>query len=118
MLAHRTAEAEIVGIGQLAFMLDLLALDADVGNPVLSATVRAAGNMQPELLVKLRQALFELIHEPTRETLGLSDGELAEFCSGAGYRAAPEGRCLDMQANLFQLARQFRGLMVRNIYEQ
>ena len=59
MLAHCSAEAEVVRIGQLAFVLDLLAFDADVGNPVLAAAVGAAGHMQLELLIELRQPLFQ-----------------------------------------------------------
>jgi hypothetical protein len=45
VLAHRSAEAEVVGVGELAFVLDLLAFDADVGDPVLAAAVGAAGDV-------------------------------------------------------------------------
>ncbi len=55
MLADRSAEAEVVGVGQLALVLDLLAFDADVGDPVLAAAVGAAGDVEPELLIELRQ---------------------------------------------------------------
>ena len=56
VLADRSAEAEVVSVGQLALVLDLLAFDADVGDPVLAAAVGAAGDVQPELLVELRAA--------------------------------------------------------------
>ena len=59
VLPHRSAEAEVVGIGQLALVLDLLALDADVGDPVLAASVGASGYVQAQLLIKLRKALFQ-----------------------------------------------------------
>src|ERR1700678_1145474 len=61
MLAYGSAEAEVVGVGQLAFVLDLFAFDADVGNPVLAAAVGASGYVELELLVECGQALFELI---------------------------------------------------------
>ena len=71
-------------------MLDLLAFDADVGDPVLSATVGAAGDVEAKLLVELRQALFKFVDKPAGEALGLRDGELAELRAGAGDGAAPE----------------------------
>src|ERR1039458_1230100 len=39
VLAHRSPQAEVVGVGELALVLDLLPLDADVCNPMLAATV-------------------------------------------------------------------------------
>ena len=90
VLADRSAEAEVVGVGQLALVLDLLAFEADVGDPVLAAAVGAAGDVELELLVELGQALFELVDEPAGEALGLGDGELAELGAGAGDGAAPE----------------------------
>jgi hypothetical protein len=110
VLADRSAEAEVVGVGELALVLDLLAFDADVGDPVLAAAIGAAGDVQLELLVELRQALFELVDEPAREALGLSDGQLAELRAGAGDGAAPEGRAFDVEADLAQFARQLAAL--------
>ena len=91
VLAHGSAEAEVVGVGQLALVLDLLAFEADVGDPVLAAAVGAAGDVELELLIELRQPLFELVNQPAREALGLGDGQLAELRAGAGDGAAPEG---------------------------
>ena len=90
MLADRSAQTEVIGVGELALVLDLLALDADVGDPVLSAAVGAAGDVQPELLIEFGQPLFKLIDEPARKALGLGDGQLAEFRARAGDSAAPE----------------------------
>ena len=64
MFAHRSAQAEVERVGQLAFVLDLLAFEANVGDPVLAAAVRAACDVQLQLLIELRQPLFELIHQP------------------------------------------------------
>jgi len=54
MLTHRSAEAEIEGVGQFALVLDLLALDTDVGDPMLAAAIGAAGDVQTKLLVEFR----------------------------------------------------------------
>ena len=88
--AHGPAEAEIVGVGQLAIVLDLLAFNADVGDPMLAAAIGATGNVQAQLLIELRQALFEFVDEPASKSLGLSDGELAELGARAGDGSAPE----------------------------
>ena len=87
---HRSAEAKIKRVGQLALMLDLLALDADVRDPVLAATIRAASHIQLELLIESRQPLFEFIDQPLGKALGLGDGQLAEFRARASDCAAPE----------------------------
>src|SRR5271169_4959148 len=55
VLADGSAEAEVVGVNELAFVLDLLAFNADVGDPVLAAAVGAAGYVELELLVKAGQ---------------------------------------------------------------
>ena len=44
--ADGAAETEVVGVGELAVVLDLLAFDADVGDPVLAATVGAPGDVE------------------------------------------------------------------------
>ena len=110
VLANRSAEAEVVSIDELAFVLDLLAFDADVGDPVLAAAVGAAGDVQPQLLIELRQALFKLVDQPAREALGLGDGQLAEFGARAGDGAAPEGRAFHVQADGAKFAHQLRRL--------
>jgi hypothetical protein len=42
-------------------VLDLLAFQANVRNPVLSATVWAACHVELELLIELRQPLLKLV---------------------------------------------------------
>src|ERR1700677_912981 len=64
VLAYRPAETEVVSVGELAFVLDLLAFDSDVGDPMLAASVGATGHVELELLVEARQALFEFIDNP------------------------------------------------------
>jgi len=46
MLTHRAAQAEVVGIRHLAFVLDLFAFKPNVRNPMLAAAVGAARHMQ------------------------------------------------------------------------
>ncbi len=91
ILADGASNAEEEGIDQLAVLLDLLAFEADVGDPVLAAGVGAAGNVEPDLLIEAGKALFEFGDEPLVEALGLGDGQLAELGSGAGDGSAPEG---------------------------
>src|SRR5262245_42615622 len=79
-------------------MLDLFALDADVGDPMLAAAIRAAGNVQLDLLVETGQALIELSSEPPSEAFGFGEGELAKLGTGASYCTSRECRNLDRQA--------------------
>src|SRR5438128_5471854 len=73
------ANAEVVGIDERPAHLDLLALDAEVGDPVLSAAVRAAGDVDPQMLVEPRKAPFERLNEPARKALRLGERQLAEL---------------------------------------
>ena len=79
-------------------LLDFFALEADIGNPVLAAGIRAAGNIYFERLIEFGDALFEFFDEPAGEGFCFSDGEFAEFGAGAGDGAAPEGRGFDVEA--------------------
>ncbi len=106
VLTDRSAEAEVIGVGELAFMLDFLSFHADVGDPVLTASVGATCDVKAKLLIELRQALFKLVDQPAGKALGFGDGELAEFGARAGNRAAPEGRTLDLQTKLAEFARR------------
>src|ERR1700691_2657760 len=99
-------------------MFNFFAFETDVGDPVLAAAVRAAGYVEAELLVELGQAFFHLINQPPREALGLCDSELAELCAGAGDGAAPEGRTLDAEADLFQLASEFSCACIGYVEEE
>src|ERR1700722_17207836 len=85
VLAHRAAQAEVERVDQRAILLDLFALQSNIGNPMLSATVRAARHMQSELLIELRQPLLKLFHQPAREPLRLRDCQLAELGPRAGH---------------------------------
>ena len=74
-----------------------LALDADVGDPVLTATVGASGYVQLQVLIETGQTLFQFFDQPAREALGFGDGELAEFRAAAGDCAARESRPADFK---------------------
>ena len=107
MLAHRSTEAEVVSIGQFAFVLDFLAFHADVCDPVLAASIGASGHMEAELLIELRKTLFHFVDEPAREALGFSDGQFAELSAGAGDSSAKEEGAFDLKADLSEFANQF-----------
>ena len=96
-LADAAAHAEIVGVDHSAVLLDFFAFDADVGDPVLAATVGASGDVQFELLFEAGEAVFEFRGEPAGEAFGFGEGEFAEFRAGAGDRAAREGGGLNGQ---------------------
>ena len=69
-------------------MLNFFPFEADIGDPVLAAGIRAARDIQFERLIELRDAFFEFLDEPAAEGFRLGDGELAEFGARAGNRAA------------------------------
>src|ERR1700675_4071818 len=54
MQTERSAQAEVIGIDDAAVDFHLLAINANVGNPMLSATVRASGNVQLQVLIETR----------------------------------------------------------------
>ena len=91
MESDRSTEAEIVGVQQAVSGFDFFAFDADIGNPVLAATVGAAGDVQLQVLLKAGEPFLQLFDEPARKTLGFGDRELAEFRTAAGDGASPEG---------------------------
>src|SRR4030095_8291537 len=79
MAADRAAHAEVVSVHERAVDLDLLALEAEVGDPVLPAAVRAAGDVDPEMLLEPGQALLERLDEAAGEALRLGERQLAEL---------------------------------------
>src|SRR6266404_3398121 len=70
-LAHTPTYAEVVGIHHAPILLDLLAFNADVRDPVLPAAIRAPGDVQLELLLKSGQALIEFLGKPAGKALRL-----------------------------------------------
>ena len=84
MPAHGSTDAEVERSDQRSILLDLLAFKTDLGDPVLSAGVGAAGDVELDLLVEGGKALFHLGDEPACEALSLRDGELAKFGTSAG----------------------------------
>src|SRR2546427_721979 len=90
--AEGAADAEVVGVHERAVHLDLLALDAHVGDPVLSAAGPAPRHVELQVLVEARQPRLQLLHEGAREPLRLGEGELAELGARARDGPAPEGR--------------------------
>lgn len=98
-LANGAAHAEIVGVNELAIELDFFAFDTDVGDPVLPATVGAAGDVEFDVVAKAGETVFELFGEPAGERLGFGESEFAEFGAGAGDGAANEGRRFDGKAS-------------------
>jgi len=94
-VADAAADAEIVGVDKLAIDLDFLSFDADVGDPVLAATIGAAGDVKFDLMLEIGIAIFESLGEPASETLGFRESEFAKFGTGAGDRAANEGGTCD-----------------------
>src|SRR5580704_19425436 len=69
IFTYCSADAEVVSIHHLAFMLDLLAFQANIGDPVLAASIGAARHVQFQLLIELRDALLKLLNQPARKSL-------------------------------------------------
>src|SRR5580704_540236 len=97
-LAYAAAYAEIVGVDHFAFVLDFLAFDADVGDPVLATGVGAAGDVELDVFLVAGEAVFELLGEPTGVGFGFGESEFAEFGARASDGAAHEGVGLDGEA--------------------
>ncbi len=116
--ADGASDAEEEGVDHLAVLLNLFALEADVGDPVLAAGVGAAGDVEADLLIEAGEALFELGDEPGVEALGLGDGELAELGSGAGDGSAPEGGDVDVEAEGVELDDEAGGLAVGHVDDE
>ncbi len=91
MKAESAPDAEVVRVLHLAVHFDFLALDADVGDPVLAATVRATSHVELEVLIESGKTLFQLFDKPSRETFGFSDRKLAEFSTTASDRTSRKG---------------------------
>src|SRR5262245_5041869 len=117
-LPEAAAHAEVVGIDKFAILFDLLAFDADIGNPVLSATVGAAGYVQLDLLVEARQSFVKFARKPARETFRFSERKLAEFRARAGDRAAGESPDLDRQACRGQFRRDGFAVLFADVGQQ
>src|SRR3972149_9560970 len=92
VLADSTPHTEVICIDHRPAHLDLLALDADVGDPVLATAIRATGHVDLEVLVKSWHPLLKLFHQPLGEALRLREGQLTEFRSRARNRTPPEMR--------------------------
>lgn len=90
VFADGAADAEVIGVNQLRALLDFFAFQANIGDPVLAAGIRAARDVQLERLIKFRDAFFEFLDEPASEGLRFGDGEFAEFSARAGHRTTPE----------------------------
>ncbi len=93
-VADAATDAEIVGVEEFAIDLDFFAFDANVSDPVLAATVGAAGDVEFELMLEVGVAIFESFGKPAGESFGFGESEFAEFGAGAGDGAAGEGRSL------------------------
>src|SRR5205085_5377164 len=103
---------------QAAFGLDLFALKADVGDPVLAATIRAAGDVQLELLIEFGKSVLEFLDKPARERLRFGDSDLAELGAGAGDGAAPEGGTSYRQSSPCELRCERATLVRRNVHDE
>src|SRR6266849_7919977 len=118
MQTERSTKAEVIGIDEAAVDFHLLAINTNVGNPVLSATVRASGNVQLQVLIETRQTLFQFFHQPQGKALRLRDRELAELRAAACHGAAPERRPAYAQSNRVQLVGQILSIKPRNVHDE
>src|SRR5215469_3029160 len=90
-LADTASETEVVGVDKPAVLLDFLAFQANVGDPVLAARVWAAGDVQLDVFLVAGVALIELFGQPSGKGFGFGEREFAELRAGAGDGATREG---------------------------
>src|SRR5580704_7413064 len=117
-LANASANAEVIRVHHAAIHLDLLAFDADVGDPMLSAAIRAAGDVDPELFLKIGQPLFEFVRQPARKTFGFRQCQLAKFRARASHGSASEHRGLHRQGSNFKLMSDRGRMALRHVDDQ
>ncbi len=89
-VADTTAHAKIVGVDKFAIDLDFLAFDANVGDPMLAATVGATGDVQLQVMLEIGIAVLESFGQPASEALGFGKSKFAKFGTGASDSAANE----------------------------
>src|SRR5713226_4218589 len=118
MQTKRSADAEVIGIDDTAVDFHLLAINANVGNPVLSATVRASSNVQLQVLIEAWQTLFQFLHQPAGKALRLRDRQLAELRAAARDAAAPERRAADPQSDRIQFLGQVLSVKPGNVHDE
>src|SRR5438067_935110 len=118
MQAERAAYAEVVGVEQAVVHLDFFALNPEVGDPVLAATIGASRDVQLEVLVESGKALIQLLDQPSRERLRFGDGELAELGAAARDCSSREGRTADLQSDVIQLFCKRLGIERRDVHHQ
>ena len=110
--------AEVVGVDEGSVDASLLPLDPDVGDPVLPTAVRAAGDVELDVLVEAGEAVLQLVDQPGGEALGLGQGQLAELRARAGHGAPPEGGSLQGKACRFEGPRHRGGLGPGHVGDQ
>src|SRR5574341_1586354 len=118
VLADSAPHAEVVRINYCSAHLDLLALDADVGDPVLAAAIRATGHVDLEVLVKSGHPLLKLFYQPLGEALRLREGQLTEFRSRARNRTPPEGRGVKPHTGVLDLLCQGIGVLASQVEDE
>src|SRR5580700_11647206 len=100
-LAEASADTEVVGVHHPATYFDFFPFNADVGDPMLPATIRATRDVEPQLFLKTGEPLFEFLREPSRKAFCFRQCELAKFRARAGHGSACEYRGLDRQGSSF-----------------
>ncbi len=117
-VADTAADAEIVGVDKFAIDLDFFALDADVGDPVLTATVGAAGDVEFELMLEIGIAVFESFGKPAGEGFGFGESEFAEFGAGAGDGTTNESGTCDGKAGGVELGHNGGDMGIGDVDEE
>src|SRR5579864_4800792 len=116
MLADGAPKAEVISILNAAVNFELLAFQSDIGNAMLAATVGAARYVELQLLIKFRDALFQLLNQPAGESFGFCYCQLAELAAGASYGAAPERRGRNMKPGSLQAESYRRSVFARHVH--
>lgn len=89
-LADAAADTEVVGVDEFAIVLDFFAFEADIGNPMLTAGVGTAGDVELDVFLVPGVTLVELFGEPAGKGFCFGEREFAEFGTGASDGAANE----------------------------
>ena len=107
--AEAAAHEDVVGLDALAVgVARRRALEAEIGDPVLRAGVRAAVELQAERADRVAEALLEVLDQPAEALLRLGHREVAVRLAGAADRAAAHVVDVEREADRPELGDDLR----------
>ena len=115
LLAEAASEMQLEAEHLLVAAARERALQADVGDLVLGARVRAAVHVDAHRRLEVAHPILEVGDDPRRDLLGLADREPAELDAGARDRLPAERARAHRRAGRGHLGRRLLDVLVRHV---